>query len=453
MIIHARFFDANASGCRLGSKAILLPFYYLGMKFNVHTLPNGLRIVLAPMEGTETATVVVMTGTGSRYESVQENGLAHFLEHMFFKGTKKRKDARAISEELDAIGSIYNAFTAKDRTAYYAKVSAPYLDTALDVISDIFLNSTLPGKEITKERGAVIQEIDMYEDMPMHTIDNVFDALLFGTEHPLGRTILGPKENIRSFTRKEFKAYLKRNYTPQNTVVCVAGSFDQKKVFGKIKRDFGKLKRGNAPTLVPFIGEQSAARVLIKEKKTDQTQFMLGVPAYPYLHKDEYTLAVLTTILGGGMSSRLFMEVREKRGLAYSVHAGSEQYTDTGYFVVQAGVEHAKLEKAVETILNEFKKIKKTKVTKTELDKAKNYIKGTMTLSLETSDRIAQRAATSLLEVGRVRPLEEIIEGIDKVSIDDIQRVAKDLLQSDKLNLAIIGPHLHREKLSLLLRV
>lgn len=423
------------------------------MKFNIHTLPNGLRVVLAPMTGTETATVVVMTGTGSRYESAKENGLAHFLEHMFFKGTKKRKDARAISEELDAIGSIYNAFTAKDRTAYYAKVSSRYLDTALNVISDIFLNSTLPAKEITKERGAVIQEIDMYEDMPMHTIDNVFDELIFGTEHPLGRTILGPKENIRAFTRGDFAKYLKRNYTPQNTVVCIAGAFDEKKVLAKIKRDFGKLKRGSAPALVPFTGDQTEARILIKEKKTDQTQLMIGVPAYPYLHQDEYVLAVLATILGGGMSSRLFMEVREKRGLAYSVHAGSEQYTDTGYFVVQAGVEHAKLEKAVETILNEFKKIKKTKVSSSELDKAKNYIKGTMTLSLETSDRIAQRAATSLLEVGRVRSMEEVLEGIDKVSADDIQRVAQDLLKSDKLNLAIIGPHLQKEKFTKLLRI
>src|SRR3989344_2314034 len=171
----------------------------------------------------KTATVVVMAGTGSRYETKSENGLAHFLEHMFFKGTKKRPSARAISEELDALGSIYNAFTAKDRTAYYAKVSGKYLDTALDVISDIFLNSSLPAKEIAKERGAIIQEIDMYEDMPMYTIDTVFDALIFGAEHPLGRTILGPKKNILAFQRGDFATYLKRNYTPANTVVCIAG--------------------------------------------------------------------------------------------------------------------------------------------------------------------------------------------------------------------------------------
>jgi len=425
----------------------------LQMKYNVHTLKNGLRVVLAPMAGAETATVVVMTGTGSRYENTHENGLAHFLEHMFFKGTKKRPSARAISEELDSIGSVYNAFTSKERTAYYAKVSSRYLDTALDVISDIFLNSLLPAKEITKERGAIIQEIDMYEDMPMRTIDNVFDALIFGIEHPLGRTILGPKENIRSFSRKEFATYLKRNYTPANTVVCVAGSFSTPKILSKIKREFGHIKKAVAPTYIPFASTQEEPRISIKEKKTDQTQLMLGVPAYPYLHKDEFALAVLATILGGGMSSRLFLEVREKRGLAYSVHASADKYPDTGYFVVQAGVEHGKLEKTIETILAEFRKIKRVKVAAAELEKAKSYIKGTMTLALETSDHIAENAATSLINLGRIRSLEEIIKGVDKVTAVDIQRVAQDIFRTDLLNLAIIGPHLHKDKLLNLLRV
>ncbi|PIR83576.1 hypothetical protein COU18_02735 [Candidatus Kaiserbacteria bacterium CG10_big_fil_rev_8_21_14_0_10_51_14] len=423
------------------------------MRYDIHTLSNGLRVVLAPMADTKTATVIVMTGTGSRYENEHENGLAHFLEHMFFKGTKKRPSAKRISEELDSIGSVYNAFTSKERTAYYAKVSSRYLDTALDVITDVFLNSTLPTKEITKERGAVIQEIDMYEDMPMRTVDNVFDALFFGGEHPLGRTILGPKENIRSFTRKDFAAYLKRNYTPLNTVVCIAGSYNEKNVLTKIKKEFGGLTHGNPPNYISFSSEQDAPRVAIKEKKTDQTQLMIGVPAYPYLHKDEYALEVLATILGSGMSSRLFTEVREKRGLAYSVHAWAEKYPDTGYFVAQAGVEHAKLEKAVQTILAEFKKIKKQKVSPAEMNKAKSYMKGTMTLALETSDRVAENAATSIINLGRVRSLEEIIKGIDKVTAEDVERVARDIFRTSGLNLAIIGPHVHKEKFFPLLRV
>ncbi len=416
------------------------------MRHHTHTLRNGLRVILVPMGETATATVVVMSGTGSRYENAHENGLAHFLEHMFFKGTKKRPSARAISEELDAIGSVYNAFTAKERTAYYAKVSSRYLDVALDVISDIFLNSTLPSKEITKERGAIIQEIDMYEDMPMRTVDNVFDALIFGSGHPLGRTILGPKENIRAFTRKDFANYLQTHYTPANTVVCVAGSFSTPKVLAKTTRDFGRLKKRGEQKPIPFVTTQDAPRIAIKEKKTDQTHLMLGVPAYPYLHKDEYALSVLATILGGGMSSRLFSEIREKRGLAYSVHAYAEKYPDTGYFAVQAGVEHGKLEKTVSTILAEFKKIKRTKVSARELEKAKSYIKGTMTLALETSDEVAGNAASSMTNLGRVRTLEEVLKGIDKVKAGDVQRVAQDIFKTNGLNLAIIGPHLNKER-------
>src|SRR3990167_8669774 len=237
------------------------------MKCDIHTLKNGLRVALVPMPQTATATVVVMTGTGSRYENERDNGLAHFLEHMFFKGTKKRKGAREISEELDTVGSIYNAFTAKDRTAYFAKLSGRYIDTALDVISDIFLHSTLPGKEITKERGAIIQEIDMYEDMPMQSVDNVFDTLIFGEEHPLGRTILGPKENIRTFSRKDFATYLKRNYTPGNTVVCIAGAFSEEKVLSKIRATFGHLKSTEVPGHLPFVFAQESPRLHIKEKK------------------------------------------------------------------------------------------------------------------------------------------------------------------------------------------
>ncbi|TSC63543.1 MAG: Uncharacterized protein Athens041674_32 [Parcubacteria group bacterium Athens0416_74] len=388
------------------------------MQSHIHTLKNGLRIVLTNVPGNKTATVVVMTGTGSRYESAKENGLAHFLEHMFFKGTKKRPSAKAISEELDGVGAIYNAYTSKDRTAYYAKVGAEYIDSALDVITDIFLNSSLPSREITKERGAIIQEIDMYEDMPMRTVDNVFEELLFGAEHPLGRTILGPKANIRRFTREEFIAYHKRNYTPLNTIVSIAGDFDEKKTLAKLHKIFGKLDVGNPPDCITFSSEQDSARAAIKEKKTDQTQLMLGVPAYPYQHKDEYVLAVLATALGGGMSSRLFTEVREKRGLAYSVHAWVEKYPDTGY-----------------------------------LAKVKVYLRGTLTLSLETSDEIAQDAASSLLTTQRIRPLAERLKAIDAVSAADVQRVAVDIFKSHLLNAAVIGPHANRKDLEALLKI
>lgn len=423
------------------------------MKHTLHTLKNGLRVICIPQKGVKTATVIVMTGTGSRYETARENGLAHFLEHMFFKGTSKRKSARAITEELDGVGSIYNAFTTKDRTAYYAKVSDQYLDTAIDVVSDIFLNSTLPTKEITKERGAIIQEIDMYEDMPMRGIHEIFDALIFGADHSLGRSILGPKENIRTFSRNDFARYRRSHYTPANTVVCVAGAFSEKEILAKITREYGKLTPAPSPTYVPFTGSQSAAQISIKHKKTDQTQLILGVPAYPYLHRDEFALEVLTTILGGGMSSRLFLEVREKRGLAYSVHAWTDAYPDTGYLAVQAGVEHGKVELALSTMLAEFKKICRSPVTLEELAKAKAHLKGTTALRLETSDAVAEHAASSLVTLGRVRELDEIVQSIDRVSVSDIQRVAKDILRTNTLNLAIIGPHANPQKLLSILHV
>jgi predicted Zn-dependent peptidase len=422
------------------------------MHYNIHALKNGLRVILAPMQDTQTATVIVMCGTGSRHEDERENGLAHFLEHMFFKGTKKRKTARAISEELDGVGAHYNAFTSKERTAYYAKVSGQYLDTALDVISDIFLNSQLPAKEIEKERGAIIQEIDMYEDMPMRTVSDVFEGLIFGGE-PLGRTILGPKENIRTFSRKDFAEYLKKHYAPNNTVVCVAGSFSEKKVLTKIKKEFGHLVQRPTPSLIKFTGTQDAPRVAIKEKKTDQTQVILGVPAYPYLHKDEYALEVLTSLMGSGMSSRLFLEVREKRGLAYSVSAWTDKYPDTGYFGVQAGVEHGKLQLTIETILAELRKVKKNLVSPVELAKVKAHIQGSLVLGLESSDAIATNAATGMINLGRVRTLEEIKTNIARVTSADLQRVARDIFKTEKLNLAVIGPHANEAKLISLLRI
>lgn len=236
-------------------------------------------------------------------------------------------------------------------------------------------------------------------------------------------------------------------------MVCVAGNFNEKKTLVKIVRTFGRLPKASPSKPIRFTERQTKARVAIKEKKTDQTQLMLGVPAYPYLHKDEYALAVLSTILGGSMSSRLFIEVREKRGLAYSVQAWVEKYPDTGYFAVQAGVEHGKLEKAVETILTELRKVKTKKVFAAELKKAKAYLKGTTTLSLETSDGVAQNAATSLISLGKVRTLEEKLEKINKVTAVDIQRVAKDIFRTEKLNLAVIGPHSDVEKFRPLLKI
>jgi len=422
------------------------------MRFKKHTLKNGLRIVLAPMPGTGTATVIVMTGVGSRYETRSENGLAHFLEHMFFKGTTKRPTAMDISKELDAIGAEYNAYTSKDRTAYYAKVEAHHWETALDVVSDLFLNAKLEQEEIDRERGPVLQELNMYEDMPMRHIGDLWELHLYGDE-PLGWEIIGPKKNIKRFQRKDFIKYLNRGYTAENVVIGVAGNIDPKKVKKEIEKHFALIRTGKKPTFKKTTKKQSKPEVFVQNKKTDQTQLIVGVRAYDMYHQDKYVLAVLSTILGGGMSSRLFMAVRERRGLAYSVHTMTESYHDAGYLATQAGVEHENLEKTIVIILDEYKRITTEKVETDELKKAKEYIKGKMAMGLEGSDDVAEYLVTEEAVRGNIVLPKEKARMIDKVTASDILRVAKDIFVNKKLNLAVIGSKANKEKLTKLLKL
>lgn len=417
------------------------------MKYQKHTLSNGLRIVLAPMADTETATVIVMTGVGSRYETETENGLAHFLEHMFFKGTVKRPNTIDISRELDAIGAEYNAYTSKDHTAYYAKVAAHHWETALDVVSDLFLNATLQPEEIERERGTILQEINMYEDMPARRVGEHFEKLLY-KEHPLGREILGPKKNIRSFTRRDFMKYLGRGYTAQNVVVGVAGKIDPKKVKKEIEKHFAHIRTGKKPVFKKIKQAQAKPEISIHHKKSDQTHLIVGVRAYDMFHNDRFALSLLATILGGGMSSRLFMEVRERRGLAYSVHTGVDTYHDAGYLATQCGVEHENLEKTIDVILSEYKKVAMEPVSAEELMKAKEYVKGHFALGMEGSDDVAGYLVTQETVRHQIMLPKERNKMIDRVTSADILRVAQDIFVNKKLNMAIIGPHTNDKKLA-----
>ncbi len=421
------------------------------MKFQKHTLKNGLRILLAPMQETGTATVIVMTGVGSRYETRAENGLAHFLEHMFFKGTEKRPTAMDISKELDAIGAEYNAYTGKDRTAYYAKVEAHHWETALDVVSDLFLNAKIEQEEIDRERGPVLQELNMYEDMPMRHIGDLWELHLYG-DHPLGWEIIGPKENLKRFMRKDFIKYLNRGYVAENVVVGVAGNIDPKKVKKEIEKHFAGIRTGKKPTFKKTTKKQLQPEVFVQNKKTDQTNLLLGVRAYDMYHKDRHALTVLATILGGGMSSRLFMAVRERRGLAYHVNTSTESFHDTGYLAAYAGIEHKNLEKTVQVILDEYKKVATEKVDAEELKKAKEYIKGKMAMGLEGSDDVVEYLVTQETIRGEITLPKEKAKMIDKVTADDVLRVAKDIFVNKKLNLAVIGPKANKKKLEKLLK-
>ncbi len=414
-------------------------------------LKNGLRIITIPQDETHSVSVLVLVATGSKYEKKEISGISHFLEHMFFKGTKKRPDKIKIAEPLDKIGGIYNAFTGEEYTGYFAKVDAVHFDLALDWVSDIFLNSLLPEKEIEKERGVIIEEINMYYDNPMKYIGILWAKLLYG-DQPAGWPITGTKESLKKISRKELILYMRNQYVSSNTIVAIAGKIRPKKVIEKVKRYFSKIKT-TRPLKKPKVLEiQNNPQVLLEERKTDQTHFCLGVRSYNLFHPQRYTQELLAVILGGMFSSRLFIEVREKLGMAYYISTSVESDSDSGYLVTQAGVDNKKAEKAISVVLKEYQRISQKKVSKSELKKAKDYFKGRLALSLETSDaRAFFYGLQELLEKKMLTP-QEIYQKIDKVSQADILKVARDIFRPEKLNLALIGPFENKTKFQQLLK-
>ncbi len=407
---------------------------------------------MVPMKNTETVTVVIMIGVGSRYETEREAGLSHFIEHMMFKGTKKRPTTLDISETLDSIGGEFNAWTSVDKTMYYAKVDAKHIGTALDVVSDMYLNSKIEEAEIEREKGTIIQELNMYEDTPTVDVEIVLGNLLY-KKNPLGRSIIGLKKTIASFKRKDFVDYISRFYVANDTVICIAGNFDEKKALDLAKQHFSEMKKGVKPKYEKVVENQKKPELKIKNKKTDQTHFIISSRAYNWSHKDRFALSLLSVILGGNMSSRLFIEVRERRGLAYHVRTSVGAFEDCGYLETQAGVNHDKLELAIETILNEYRKIATEKVGKKELQNAKDFIKGKSVMGFESSDEVAMFFVDQEAKKKKIMTLPEIFKNIDKVTENDILRVAKEIFQNKKLNLAVIGPHKDGKKLEKILKL
>jgi len=419
--------------------------------FKKTTLPNGLRIITVPQKGTQAVTVLVLVGTGSKYETKEISGISHFLEHMFFKGTKKRPDKLEIAETLDKIGGIYNAFTGEDYTGYFAKVAAGQFDLALDWVSDIFLNSILPEKEAQKEKGVIIEEINMINDNPMAFVEILWMKLLYG-DQPAGWDIAGTKKSVSRINRQKLLQYMKNQYVASNTIVCLAGNIKASQVVAKTKKIFVSI--GASPYLKKpkVIERQTLPECLIHERKTDQTHLCLGGRSYNLFQTQRYAQEVLGVILGGMMSSRLFMEVREKLGLAYYVKTETNANPDTGFLMTRAGVDNKNVEKAITTILKEYKKISQKTVPPAELKKAKDYIKGKMALLLESSDALASFYGEQELFKREILTPKEIYAKIDKVSGGDILRVARDIFQPKKLNLALIGPFKDKSKFEKLLR-
>lgn len=419
--------------------------------FKKITLKNGLRIIAVCQETAQSLTILILVGTGLKYEKKEVNGISHFLEHMLFKGTKKRPSLQAVSETLDKVGGIYNAFTSEEYTGYFAKVEASHFDLALDWVSDIFLNSTLPAKDIEKERGVIIEEINMYYDNPMSYVQVLWPALLYG-DQPAGWPVSGTKESVGRISRQDLISYFKSQYVAQNTLVCLAGKFEESSAIEKIKKYFSKINLRKPKEKLKVIEKQRKPSLILETRETDQTHLCLGVRGYNLFHPQKYAFELLGIILGGMMSSRLFLAIREKLGIAYYISTSAESNSDSGYLVTQAGIDNKNVEKAIPVILEEYQKISQKRIFKDELKKAKDYTKGKMALVLETFDAQASFYGLQELLKKEILTPDEIYKKIDKISENDILKVAKDIFKPQKLNLALIGPFRDRAKFQKLLK-
>lgn len=409
-------------------------------KYSPFELKNGLKVICVPMEGVSSATVMVLVGAGSRYEQRDKAGLSHFLEHMIFKGTKKRPTAFEISSLVDSVGAENNAFTSKDQTGFFIKVQKEHLALAFDVLSDTLLNSLYLQEEVDRERGTIIEEINMYEDTPQYKIDDVFYELMFDG-NPLGWSIAGSKKTVSQVNREDFLDYVKRFYQGSDMVLVVAGKVTEEQVRRLSEEYFAPLASGKKEKFIEFGNGQKEPRVKVGYKQTDQAHLYFGYPAFSVFDKDKSALEVLSAILGGGMSSRLFIQVRERRGLAYYVNTSIDLYQETGVISAKAGLNLEKVDEAIKVIKEEFEKVKDGDVTEAELKKAKDLMKGRIALRLENSWAVAEWFAEKQLIEEKIETPDETFAKLQKVTLDDIKRVANRLFLPHKANLAIIGPY------------
>ena len=406
--------------------------------FQRDTLENGLRVLRADMPQVQSVTCMIMLAAGSRYETPDTNGVAHFAEHMFFKGTERRPTAREIGMEVDSLGGEFNAFTSKEYTGYYIRCAADYLDRALDVLVDMLRHSRFDPEEIEREKGVIVEEMNMYFDTPRDFIGGVYDHLLYD-DQPLGWDVIGRKETIRAATRDTFLDYIGHWYKPERMVVGLGGRLPGNEL-ELIQGLLGDLEPEPTGAPDPTTVTGNGSRVAIHHKDSDQAHLILGVRSYPMVHPDRWALQMLSTVLGTGMSSRLFTEVRERRGLAYYVYAHNQSYTDAGSLFSQAGVDINRSQEAVETIVREFRRIADEPVPEEELEKARALAKGRFVLRLENPQgMIVFGLGREVLNDPVLEP-DEVIAGVDAVTADDIQRVAQDVIASNGLNLALIGP-------------
>lgn len=412
------------------------------MNYKLDKLSNGLRVLTIPLPSMESAAITVWVKAGSKNESQKIAGISHFLEHMVFKGSKKRPTAREIAQAIDAIGGEFNASTFKEWTNFYIKARSELLPIAFDVLSDMVLNPLLRKGDIKREKGVILEEMAMYEDTPMYKIGDIFERLIF-KGNPLGKDIIGTAKSVKGVNRNDFVGYRKIHYGSNNMLITVAGGVKEKDVLELAKKYFGGIEKVKLQSTKKIVRKQKTPQTLLHSKRKEQAHFILGFLGNPMGEKDRFVESVLAAILGQGMSSRLFTEVREKRALAYAVKTFASHYVETGYLETYAGVDVKRVDEAVKVSLNEHYDLAsgKNKISAKELSKAKEYIKGHLALSLEDTKAVNAFFGIRELLLNKIETPEDVFKGIDKVTVNDVIRVAKEFFVPERLNLAIIGPY------------
>ena len=402
------------------------------------TLDNGLRILTSTMPQTRSVSVSFFIGTGSRYETDSHAGVSHFIEHLCFRGTEKRPTARDISTAIEGVGGILNGGTDKELTVYWCKVARPYLELTLDVLVDMLINSRFEPEDLEKERQVIIEEIHMSNDSPSQRVGMLIDSLLW-PEHPLGRDIAGSRESVSNITRELMLDYLASHYHPGNIVVAAAGDIQHQEMVDMVGQTLGKWTGHTSKTECLAFKEKRFPRLQIENRELEQVHLCLALPGFPILHPERFSIDLLNVILGDGMSSRLFTNIRDKLGLAYSISSYVDHFLDTGSLIIGAGVDTKNLNQAIQAITEELALLKEP-IPEPELKKAKEFSKGRLLLRMEDSRSVAGWIGGQELLTGQILTVDEVISIIDRITTEELQRVAAELLTGEKLRLAIVGP-------------
>jgi len=414
-------------------------------------LDNGLRVITSTMPHSRSVCLAIFVGAGSCYESNEEAGISHFAEHLFFKGTKRRPTSKEITQDIEGVGGTINGGTDKEITAFWCKVASPHFPIALDVLSDLLLNSRFDNKDIEREREVINEEINMNLDIPQQRVSMLIDELLW-PDQPLGREVIGYKETVSSTTRQQLLDYVARRYMPNNTVLSIAGNIQHEEAIAQIKPVFDKWAAGELFTGYTTNASQTETRLRIEPKDIEQAHLCLAVHGLSRFHPQRFVVDLLNTVLGGGMSSRLFMEIRERRGLAYDIHSYTEHFLSSGSFAIYAGVDPRKIETAVVAILQELSNIKQG-ITATELTRAKELSKGRLYLRFEDSHHVALWYGGQEILTRQILDMDDVISIVDAITMAELKKLAEEILTDGGLNLAVTGPVNEEKPLRQLLKI